>query len=728
MQRILFKKSQIKLIYFSVFFFVIMLMFSPLFARQNEAAVESHPNNCYQLNENYLFSNQPLNCEPDLLSNKKHDKNNNKIDYLPDLLAPQEGYQFIDNDKINPLNILHAAASKDWNNITTDKINREAKTKIKSTAQHYFLTPLQQKIQSLLAHLWQAQFNLSVDDHGRFSKSNALLLTPWYDSKQQLFFSQMGIHNQQGRVITNFGIGQRFDIQEDNWRWGYNIFLDYDLSRHHRRLGMGLETSIDYFKLATNYYYPLSKWRGSADMKDFLERPAQGFDIRGQGYLPAYPQFGISVKYEQYFGDQVALFGVDKKTWQQDPYSVTFGLDYTPFTLATINISHKQGQKDHKDTQFGLTLNYQWGVPLNQQLDPQKVAERRSLKGSRFDIVDRNYNIVLEYKEKQIISVDLPPVPAGLLEGDSYTLQPLFKSKYPISKIRWLGDKMALSLLPTAGDLNPQGWKITIPAWQPISKHNNTYRLALEITDQKGNTAISNDIHILSTHHRKGKLSVVGDNSATASGADTDAILLKINLQDHKGMPIQNADIKPSWHLVKTDGKKVPLVMEKSCPNDSNGQVTPCVRIVETTKKGGENKIKLISSLPGNFKLAASMSDYGESNSVSLSFNETGSRAAVVRVEVIDAKKVDLLSTKSIPLIGERYQVKFYAKNGEDITQQIPANSIKWWLHGENIECNASLNDHDTVMRGYTFTPRRQEESNTGLTCGDQGFKIKVTY
>jgi len=73
---------------------------------------------------------------------------------------------------------------------------------------------------------------------------------------------------------------------------------------------MGLETSIDYFKLTTNYYHPLSKWRGSADMKDFLERPAQGFDIRGQGYLPAYPQFGISVKYEQYFGDQVALFGV----------------------------------------------------------------------------------------------------------------------------------------------------------------------------------------------------------------------------------------------------------------------------------------------------------------------------------------------------------------------------------------------------------------------------------
>lgn len=168
--------------------------------------------------------------------------------------------------------------------------------------------------------------------------------------------------------------------------------------------------------------------------------------------------------------------------------------------------------------------------------------------------------------------------------------------------------------------------------------------------------------------------------------------------------------------------------MEKSCPNDSHGQVTPCVRIVETTKKGGENKIKLISSLPGNFKLAASMSDYGESNSVSLSFNETGSRAAVVRGEVIDSKKVDLISTKSIPLIGERYQVKFYAKNGEDITQEIPANSIKWWLHAENIECNASLNDHDTGMRGYTFTPRRQEESNTSLTCGDQGFKIKVTY
>jgi len=188
MQRIQLKNSHVKLIYFSVFFFIIMLIFSPLFARQNKAAAESHLDNCYQLNENYLFSNQPLNCDLDLLSNQKHDKNNNKIDHLPDLLSPQESYQFIDNDKINSLNILHAAASKDWNNITTDKINKEAKTKIKSTAQHYFLTPLQQKIQSLLAHLGQAQFNLSVDDYGRFSKSNALLFTPRYDNKQQLFF------------------------------------------------------------------------------------------------------------------------------------------------------------------------------------------------------------------------------------------------------------------------------------------------------------------------------------------------------------------------------------------------------------------------------------------------------------------------------------------------------------------------------------------------------------
>ncbi|WP_247919286.1 inverse autotransporter beta domain-containing protein, partial [Yersinia pseudotuberculosis] len=136
----------------------------------------------------------------------------------------------------------------------------------------------------------------------------------------------------------------------------------------------------------------------SKDFDDYLERPAEGFDVRAQGYLPVYPHLGASVVYEQYFGDEVALFGKDNL--QSDPRAVTLGVDYTPFPLATIKVSHKDGQDDQSEAQVDLQLNYQLGAALGKQLDPDNVGAMRSLRGSRYDMVDRNYDIVLEYKEK----------------------------------------------------------------------------------------------------------------------------------------------------------------------------------------------------------------------------------------------------------------------------------------------------------------------------------------
>ncbi|MDA5519192.1 inverse autotransporter beta domain-containing protein, partial [Yersinia intermedia] len=74
---------------------------------------------------------------------------------------------------------------------------------------------------------------------------------------------------------------------------------------------------------------PLSGWKDSKDFDDYLERPARGFDVRFQGYLPAYQQLGASAVYEQYYGDEVALFGKDNL--QKDPSAATIGVDYTPF-------------------------------------------------------------------------------------------------------------------------------------------------------------------------------------------------------------------------------------------------------------------------------------------------------------------------------------------------------------------------------------------------------------
>ncbi len=54
-----------------------------------------------------------------------------------------------------------------------------------------------------------------------------------------------------------------------------------------------------------------------------------------ESWLPFYPQLGAKLVYEQYYGDEVALFGTDNL--QKDPHAVTLGLEYTP-VLAIITI------------------------------------------------------------------------------------------------------------------------------------------------------------------------------------------------------------------------------------------------------------------------------------------------------------------------------------------------------------------------------------------------------
>ena len=47
--------------------------------------------------------------------------------------------------------------------------------------------------------------------------------------------------------------------------------------------------------------------------------------------------------YEQYYGDEVGLFGKDKR--QKDPHAISAEVTYTPVPLLTLSAGHKQGKK-----------------------------------------------------------------------------------------------------------------------------------------------------------------------------------------------------------------------------------------------------------------------------------------------------------------------------------------------------------------------------------------------
>lgn len=64
--------------------------------------------------------------------------------------------------------------------------------------------------------------------------------------------------------------------------------FDHDLSRYHSRAGLGAEYWRDYLKLSSNAYIGLTGWRSAPELdNDYEARPANGWDLRAEGWLPA---------------------------------------------------------------------------------------------------------------------------------------------------------------------------------------------------------------------------------------------------------------------------------------------------------------------------------------------------------------------------------------------------------------------------------------------------------
>ncbi|WP_238084020.1 Ig-like domain-containing protein [Pseudescherichia vulneris] len=252
--------------------------------------------------------------------------------------------------------------------------------------------------QDWLSQFGTAKVKLNVDDNGNWDDSSLDLLLPLYDNQQQLLFTQLGYRAPDGRNTGNFGLGVRvFNLK--NWMFGGNVFFDDDFTGKNRRVGAGAEAWTDFLKFGFNTYAGTTDWHTSRDFADYNEKPADGFDVRVDGYLPAYPQLGGKLMYEKYYGDDVALF--DKDTLQNDPSAVTVGFNYTPIPLVTAGVDYRRGQDSVDETEFSLNFRYAIGQPWGAQISPDQVAVRRSLAGSRYDLVDRNNEIVLQYKKKQ---------------------------------------------------------------------------------------------------------------------------------------------------------------------------------------------------------------------------------------------------------------------------------------------------------------------------------------
>ncbi|MEY0429894.1 invasin domain 3-containing protein [Providencia rettgeri] len=398
------------------------------------------------------------------------------------------------------------------------------------------------EINNWLSKAGNAKFSVDVDKKLSIKNTQLDLLVPWYDSTDLLLFTQHNLHRTDGRLQTNNGIGVRNFTPER--MMGVNAFFDHDLSRYHSRLSLGAEYAQDFLKLSANSYMRTSAWRSASELNnDYNARPANGWDLQAEGWLPSYPNIGGNLKFEQYFGDDVALFGKDKR--QKNPLATTVGVNWTPFSLLTLSAEHKISG-GLTETNAKVQLTWALGKSLAEQLDPSKVGDSRRLLGSRYDFVNRNNNIVLEYQKKTLITLSLPAILQGRT-GDELPLINAVNTKYPLDKLTI----QAPEFLMAGGEITLDGavTRVKLPSYKVAMteqerKKINLYRFTVTASDSKGN--ISPQATTLVEVTNSGVLSisqseVIKQGNAVANGQDINT--LTVTARDSLNSIVPNSTV-----------------------------------------------------------------------------------------------------------------------------------------------------------------------------------------
>ena len=401
-----------------------------------------------------------------------------------------------------------------------------------------------QEIKHWLNRFGTAQVNVNFDKKLSLKESSLDWLLPWYDSASYLFFSQLGIRNKDSRNTLNIGAGVR--TFQQNWMYGFNTFYDNDMTGRNHRLGVGTEAWTDYLQLSANGYFRLNGWHQSRDFVDYNERPASGGDIHVKAYLPALPQLGGKLKYEQYRGERVALFGKDNL--QSNPYAVTAGLIYTPIPFITLGVDQRMGKSRKHETQWNLQMDYRLGESFRSQFSSAAVPGTRLLAESRYNLVERNPNIVLEYQKQNTFKLAFSPAVLSGLPGQVYSVGAQIQSQSALQRILWNDAQWVAAggkLIPvSATDYNVvlPPYKLMAPASRTAGKAGeselavNTYTLSATAIDKRGNSSNPSTLTVIVQQPQIIITPVVTGDGAFADGST--AITVAFTVTDSDGAPL----------------------------------------------------------------------------------------------------------------------------------------------------------------------------------------------
>lgn len=524
-----------------------------------------------------------------------------------------------------------------------------------------------------------------------------------------MLFSQTSLHRTDDRNQTNIGLGIRH-FTPDNAMLGANVFYDYDLSRSHSRAGFGVEYWRDYFRLGVNTYFGLSDWKNSRDIDDYLERPANGWDFSAEGWLPAYPQLGASIQFEKYYGKNVGLFGSDNL--QENPYAVTGGISYTPVPLIKFSAQHKQGQSNVHDTTFGVEFNYRPGVSLAEQLSNDNVAVMREVQNRRYDFVERNNNIVLEYKKKHALKISLPESVQG--EGESIIPVTLTinNASGGIKSVQWNDSAFTAAGGKISG--NGTSWQITLPAYK--SGDVNSWNVGATVQDNRGNVsnyAVMNiSVNNSGVSTADSSFTLDGDSSPTISADSQSTYPIVLSLKDSNGKALTGLadDIEMS----------VEFTADSNSARQRETVTAPSLGAVEEISAGVYHSVLTAGSQAGTVRVTAKV----QGKTFTLSIKQTAATEPDSEVSAV------LTAAPAEQVVGYNINLQLAVKDsqGNAITGD---NTLSFYAlnQAEGVEFG-TVTEKDGVYSA-TVTSKRAGKITIGVKSDSHDFsgvKKEITF
>ncbi|WP_162473679.1 invasin domain 3-containing protein [Serratia microhaemolytica] len=470
-------------------------------------------------------------------------------------------------------------------------------------------TQFNDAVQQWLHQFGSARVAFSINNEFRLDGSEIDTLLPLFDNQQNLLFTQLGARNKDDRNTFNVGVGFRH-FQQD-WMYGINTFFDNDLTGKNRRFGIGAELWRDYVKLSANSYWALSDWHASRDFVGYDERPASGYDLRVEGYLPFYAQLGGKLMYEQYRGDQVALFG--KENRQQNPYALTAGIHYTPIPLLTLANDYRIGKGGKSDNNINLQLNYRLGEPWHRQIDPAAVASTRTLAGSRHSLVERNNQIVLDYRQQELIRLSLQKQYSAIT-GSVMTIVPQVVSQYPLERIEW--DSLALE--SAGGRFTPSAGGTAVVTLPPYQKEgaSNSYLLTAIAYDVRGNASAraSTQLNVLPNKATINPEHLIAlQDNAISNGSDINKVEVMVTGVDGNPLPDQVVSFSADNGALLREFVQQNLTAAASLPSaDADNQMTL------TTNSDGKASVAVSNTRAGISRVSATVD--GSTETIGITF------------------------------------------------------------------------------------------------------------